>query len=155
MNSYTRLQTEIFTRSVDERCTHDDASWSSSSPRHHFSPIRCHTSASTSCVQHSVRGRGPHQVLVSLRIDILGDQSPVGGAVGVLIRRQGVGAQLSGQLDLVLDGPILHREVHCSAHSTDRVLHEGTSCALVTTAYFQVWEGVAAPMETPAVMHLP
>ena len=62
-------------------------------------------------------------MLVCLRIDILGDQSPVGGAVGVLIRRQGVGAQLSGQLDLVLDGPILHREVHrTSMHSTDRVL---------------------------------
>ena len=76
-----------------------------------------------------VRGRGPHQVLVSLRIDIFGHQSSVGGAVRVLIRRQGVGAQLSSQLDLVLDGAILRREVHCSMHSTGRVLHEDESCA--------------------------
>ena len=50
-----------------------------------------------------------HQVLVRLRVDVLRHQGAVGGAVGVLIRRQGVCAELACQLDLVLDGAVLRR----------------------------------------------
>ena len=48
-------------------------------------------------------------MLMRLCVDVLRHQGAVGGAAGVLIRRQGVRAELACQLDLILDGAVLHR----------------------------------------------
>ncbi len=84
---------------------------------------------------------GPHQMLVRLSIDILGHEGAVGGAGRVLIRRQGVCAQLACQLDLVLNGTILHQRtqsllVHVMACASDILPHGARHiflCALVHT----------------------
>ena len=69
--------------------------------------VSCHVMSWSQPPQCQEGRLGPHQVLVCLSVDVLGHKGAVGGAGGVLIRRQGICAQLACQLDLVLYCSIL------------------------------------------------